>query len=443
MIDLPSLFFGAFIGAFCYTLAEICKQTSRIISRSGIWAWKNAYLYVIWIELIVNLVFAIITILYLNNVIRGTFGFFFATLILWTLQTQILVQIIANRIGLIMVNRSRTKWMRLTLFLVILGVNAGVFVVWIPAQLSDGVDGDKARLNYIVERFEKSFFLAIHLGLNLFFLYLIRRLIVGGLGKYQRLLKMNGLLIGISTTMDAALLGLLSLSNTYMYVYQTNAQQIHLRTKANSVFHHRYVQFAPLAYTVKLYIELMMASLIAKVVSNDSLPGQAVGRVQNMPYQYQPPLPMGHGRFGDKYGSTNSIFDGTSMLGPSTPKFDAMSVMSATSSYYTNIEGRYEAPGDEVFLKTLPGLVAESSIIKTVTTTVVSEDKPRILSVSKSGSIKRYKSRLEAGVYDDWINDPSPPPPPPKDTQAGMGRSRNGRAVQPLKLTSRFNQRQR
>lgn len=235
MIDLPSLFFGALVGVFPYALTEICKQTRRIIDKSRGRSWQNAYLWMIWIEAIVNVAFSIITILYLNGVIEGSFAFYFGTVTLWAIQTQVLSQIIGNRIALIMVSRTRAKWMRLGLFVMILAVNVTVFVIWIPAYLPDATVENR-RLNDIFEQFEKSFFLAVDLGLNLFFLYLVRfRLIAGGLPKYWLLFKMNAVLIVISVAMDAALLGMLSLP--YPYVYVTTRQNWSARKTANLVYY--------------------------------------------------------------------------------------------------------------------------------------------------------------------------------------------------------------
>lgn len=189
-----------------------------------------------------------------------------------------------------------------------------------------------------------------------------------------------------------------------------------------------------------------MASLLANIVNGEAIPGHAIAAA-GYP-QYQPPMPMGYGRYGDKYGSRNSIFGGESTIAPATPKFYALSMTSGASSYYTDIEGRCEAPGDEVFLNSVPGATADSSIIKTVTTTVVSEDKGvpsydhaanshhphRSMSfkTNSRASIKTHKSRLRAGAYGDWINDPSPPPPPPKDDDPALMRSRQGRPPRPL-----------
>lgn len=215
-MDLPSLFFGAVMVAFAFTLIEIGKQTRRILRRGPAASWTNGYLYMIWAELLVNFIFAIITILRLNDAIRGSFSFYFGTVVLWALQTQILTQIVANRVSLIMVSRKRAKWMRLALFALILVVNIGVFAIWIPAQLHDATDR-QIRLNDAFEKFEKTFFLVVDFALNIFFIYLVRfRLIAGGLPKYWALFKMNVALIVVSTAMDASLLGMLTLPDHYV-----------------------------------------------------------------------------------------------------------------------------------------------------------------------------------------------------------------------------------
>ena len=71
-------------------------------------------------------------------------------------------------------------------------------------------------LNNIWERIEKSFFLVIDSGLNLYFLYLVRyRLIADGFVKYWRLFYFNAAILLVSLSMDTLLLGMLSLPNPY------------------------------------------------------------------------------------------------------------------------------------------------------------------------------------------------------------------------------------
>ncbi|KAG5984590.1 hypothetical protein E4U55_004141 [Claviceps digitariae] len=241
MIDLAAIYFGIFLGVFPLTLVKIARQTRKIIAQSR--TVQNAYLYMIWIEALVNFVFALVTYLYLTNIIPGSPPLYFGTVGLWAIQTQLLSQIIANRVGLIMVNKRKSQWLKWGLFGLIGCVNIGVCAIW-PAAYEVNATEEQKHLNDIFEKVEKTFFLLVDLGLNLIFLYLVRfRLISHGLSKYWLLFKFNCVLVCLSTGMDAALLGMLSLPDPYLYV-----------------------QFAPVVYIVKLHVELTMASLIAKIV---------------------------------------------------------------------------------------------------------------------------------------------------------------------------------
>ncbi|KAF4341635.1 hypothetical protein FBEOM_4430 [Fusarium beomiforme] len=224
MIDLASIYYGLFLGVFVFASSKAISQTRAIWKRTH--SFRNAYVYMIWIEIWVNFVFALLTFLYLNGIIPGNLGFLLATVALWSIQTQLLPQIIANRVALIMTNRRRAKYLKWGLVLCIGVVNIAVCYIWTVAHLDTATESQKYT-NMVFEKAEKSFFLIIDLALNLYFLYLVRyRLIADGLGKYWRLFNFNaGMLAGS-------------------------------------------LLFAPLAYMVKLYIELMMANLISKVVKS-------------------------------------------------------------------------------------------------------------------------------------------------------------------------------
>ncbi|KAF2181900.1 hypothetical protein K469DRAFT_740448 [Zopfia rhizophila CBS 207.26] len=243
-MDLASIFFGAFLGLLVPTSVKAMRQTWSIWTRTK--RLTNSYLYMIWVEATVNLIFAVTTYLYLCKIIQPSFAYYFGTVTLWAFQTQLLPQIIANRVGLIMVNKRKAQLLKWILFFLISSVNISVYCIWIPAQMESS--STFVTLNHIWERVEKSFFLIVDLGLNLYFLYLVRyRLIANGLTKYTRLFKFNAAIVFVSTSMDILLLGLLSLPNPYDYV-----------------------QFAPVAYIIKLNIELTMAILISKVVRSSA-----------------------------------------------------------------------------------------------------------------------------------------------------------------------------
>ena len=136
--------------------------------------------------------------------------------LLWTVQVQLLPQIIANRVALIMVNKRKASYLKIGLVLCITPICAAVCYIWTSSHLP-GATALQVRTNLIFEKCEKSFFLIIDLALNLYFLYLVRfNLIAAGLNKYWRLFNWNVGMVIISTALDALLLGFLSLSNQFM-----------------------------------------------------------------------------------------------------------------------------------------------------------------------------------------------------------------------------------
>lgn len=115
-----------------------------------------------------------------------------------------------------MVSRRKALYLKVGLFVAILGVNIAVGFIWVPAHFPSA-STDKVHLNEVFEKAEKSFFLVIDLALNLYFLYLVRfRLIADGLSKYWRLFNMNVGAVILSTSMDILLLGFLSLPSPYL-----------------------------------------------------------------------------------------------------------------------------------------------------------------------------------------------------------------------------------
>ena len=68
-MDLAAIFFGLFIGLFIHTLTKVVHQTRTIWKRTR--SLSNVYLHMIWVEAVVNLIFALTTFLYLNGFIQG------------------------------------------------------------------------------------------------------------------------------------------------------------------------------------------------------------------------------------------------------------------------------------------------------------------------------------------------------------------------------------
>lgn len=76
-MDLSSVYFGVFLGVFPLTLMKVIQQTRKIVAQSR--TFHNSYLYMIWVEAVVNFIFAIVTYLYLIKVIPGSLGFYLGT----------------------------------------------------------------------------------------------------------------------------------------------------------------------------------------------------------------------------------------------------------------------------------------------------------------------------------------------------------------------------
>ncbi|KAI3573988.1 hypothetical protein IWW34DRAFT_706362 [Fusarium oxysporum f. sp. albedinis] len=341
-MDLASIYFGLFLGVFVFTFAKAVQQTRGIWRRTQ--SLHHGYLYMIWVEAWVNFVFALVTFLYLNDIVPGSVGFYLFTgndqwdrnrvrnflannhaVALWAIQTQLLPQIIANRVALIMTNKRRARKLKWGLVLAIGCINIAVAYIWTVAHL-DGATPFQVHLNLGFEKAEKSFFLVVDLALNLYFLYLVRfRLIADGLSKYWKLFNFNAGMVVISTSMDILLLGFLSLPDPYLYV-----------------------QFAPLAYIVKLYIELLMANLISKVVRSG-----AAGRGD------------GHrGSSSHKSNPTNYITSRVVVSGSHAMPKSGNTILSKLGKDERLGQG---SCGSEIHLATYPG---PHGITKTVETTV-------------------------------------------------------------------------
>ncbi|KAH7162242.1 hypothetical protein B0J13DRAFT_4062 [Dactylonectria estremocensis] len=238
-MNIASIAWGVSMGVCIFTAAKGARQTIN--------SWKrgrkmNPYVILLWMEWASSTIMSALVWCYLRGYIEPGFIFFFMVVLLWSIQIQALIQVIINRIAILMVNRQSAKKLKIIAFLIMLAINISVFCVWVPARLQ--INKTWISVNNIWDRIEKVIFLVVDAGLNLYFIYLVRtRLIANGLTKYGRLFRFNLSMIGLSMTMDILLIAMMSLPNDIVYL-----------------------QFHPLAYLVKLHIEMNMAELITKVV---------------------------------------------------------------------------------------------------------------------------------------------------------------------------------
>lgn len=118
-------------------------------------------------------------------------------------QIQCIMHIIINRIALIMCDARRVKRLKWIVTLLICAINISVFVIWMPARLQ--INSHWIYLNDIWDRVEKGIFLLIDLGLNLYFIHVVRsELIDHGLKKYWNLYWFNVAMIFISISLDVS-----------------------------------------------------------------------------------------------------------------------------------------------------------------------------------------------------------------------------------------------
>ncbi|RYO28643.1 hypothetical protein AA0111_g6610 [Alternaria arborescens] len=219
----------------------IQKQTRG--SRSPL---KSVYIWMIWLELIVSFVMGLESFLHLLKYIRPSFAFYFTILFWWCIQVQLLLQIIINRIRVIVPDRKRSRWIMITTAVFVTAINISVFNIWVPARLQ--INSTYHLVNEYWDRIEKGLYLLVDAALNWYFLKTVKEnLINNGLTKYNKLVRFNQQIVMLSLLMDVMIIAAMSIPNSFVYI-----------------------QFHPLAYLVKLNIEMTMANLIKRIAISTS-----------------------------------------------------------------------------------------------------------------------------------------------------------------------------
>ncbi|KAH6634924.1 hypothetical protein B0J18DRAFT_487078 [Chaetomium sp. MPI-SDFR-AT-0129] len=237
---VAAFFFGASVAVAAFDVTKAVRQSHRSWHRRH---RATTYVVMLWAVMATALAAAVYGLkdTWLMSLERSIW-YFLGLLLLWVVQTQCLIQILANRISLIMYNPKKARRLKLGLLILIGLVNISVFCIWIPARLQ--INDTYMRINYVWDRIEKAIFAAIDFCMNAYFMWLVKsKLVSNGLTQYNRLYKYNLAMVTLSISLDVLLIGLMSLKDDAVYV------QVH-----------------PLMYLVKLNIEMNMAELIAKVV---------------------------------------------------------------------------------------------------------------------------------------------------------------------------------
>ncbi|RYP50842.1 hypothetical protein DL768_003760 [Monosporascus sp. mg162] len=245
-IVIASLAWGFTIGFGWLSVWTAMKQSWQAYRRTGRRVLRNGYVWMIWLEVLVCLGFGIICFLYLLGVIPPSFIFYFSILTLWALQVQFLLQIIINRCSLLIPDKRFSWRLKVGVAVLITAINISVYNIWIPARLQ--ISEKYIHINEWWDRCEKVIYLFVDAALNFYFIAIVRRnLVQNGLQKYNRLVQFNMFIIGFSLSMDVLIISMMSLKNTFVYM-----------------------QFHPLAYMVKLHIEMSMAELIGNIAKEQN-----------------------------------------------------------------------------------------------------------------------------------------------------------------------------
>ncbi|KAF5556148.1 hypothetical protein FMEXI_1281 [Fusarium mexicanum] len=238
-MNLASVVWGISLGITIFTCAKAFQQARSLFRRRR---RLNAYAVFVWLEILSSVVMGVIIWLYFRQVVGPSFQYFFSVSICWTVQVQCLIQIITNRVGVLMVSRSQATKLKWVCFIILGLVNISVIVIWVPARLQ--INQRFVDINKVWDRVEKIIFAVMDAALNFYFIYIVKiHLVAGGLAKYNLLYKVNLALVVISISMDILLVCVMSLPYDFFYA-----------------------QFHPVVYLLKLHIEMNMADLITKVV---------------------------------------------------------------------------------------------------------------------------------------------------------------------------------
>ncbi|KAH8664224.1 hypothetical protein BX600DRAFT_540721 [Xylariales sp. PMI_506] len=243
-LNIASIIWGFSLSCGTFTFIKAVQQSWKAYKRKRLF---NAYIIMVWAEWTVCIIISILGWLYLSpsKAIEPSFWIYFGfqgIVVLWVIQIHCILQIIINRVRLLVVDQRRADMVKWGVAIFVGLINISVFIIWIPARLQ--ISQRWMDINSWWDRCEKAMFAVIDIALNLSFIYFIRsKLIANGLEKYKKLFWCNLGMILVSMSLDVILIGLMSLSSSPVYI-----------------------QFHPLAYLVKLHIEMNLAELISKIV---------------------------------------------------------------------------------------------------------------------------------------------------------------------------------
>ncbi|KAM5342269.1 hypothetical protein ACJ41O_013235 [Fusarium nematophilum] len=212
-MNIASIAWGLSLGITVFNCAKAARQTKSAWNRRK---RVTAYVALVWVEIISSFLLGVMCWFYLRDKIEPSLQFFFFIIVWWSTQVQCLIQIIINRVSLLMVVRSNGTKLKWICFLILFAVNISVFCIWVPARLQ--ISERYIHLNEIWDRCEKVIFALMDAALNFYFIYIVKKkLVANGLAKYTRLYQMNMGLCTISIALDVLLICMMSLPNSFLH----------------------------------------------------------------------------------------------------------------------------------------------------------------------------------------------------------------------------------
>lgn len=133
----------------------------------------------------------------------------------WCIQVQLLLQIIINRIRIIVPDRKHSRMIMIATAVFVTLINISVFNIWIPARLQ--ISKRYHIINEYWDRAEKALYLLVDAWLNWYFLKTVKlNLINNGLTKYNKLVRFNQRMVGVSLMMDVMIIAAMSIPNSFV-----------------------------------------------------------------------------------------------------------------------------------------------------------------------------------------------------------------------------------
>lgn len=94
----------------------------------------------------------------------------------WALQVQFLLQIIINRISILLIDQGKALRLKIGVAVLITAVNISVYCIWVPARMQ--ISDRYVHINDIWDRIEKGIYLCVDAVLNYYFIRTVQKQLV-------------------------------------------------------------------------------------------------------------------------------------------------------------------------------------------------------------------------------------------------------------------------